>query len=98
MGSGSYGRVFSAKIKDTDQVRAIKVIPKSKVKNPDRFTREIDIMRNLVYFLSNFKDHPNIIKLFETFEDLRNVYLVMEYLLYINLIEFALEENYLTES
>ncbi len=24
------------------------------------------------------KDHPNIIKLFETYEDQRNVYLVME--------------------
>ena len=26
----------------------------------------------------NFKDHPNIIKLYETFEDKRNVYLVFE--------------------
>ena len=30
-------------------------------------------MRNLT-----FKDHPNIIKLYETFEDKRNVYLVFE--------------------
>lgn len=42
-------------------MRAIKRIPKSKVKNTERFKREIDIMRNL--------DHPNIIKLYETFED-----------------------------
>jgi calcium-dependent protein kinase len=43
------------------------------VKHPKRLMNEINIMRNL--------DHPNIIKLFETFEDMRNIYLVMEYLL-----------------
>lgn len=48
----------------------MKVISKSKVKNPERFKLEIDIMKQL--------DHPNIIKLYETFEDTRNVYLVME--------------------
>jgi calcium-dependent protein kinase len=31
------------------------------VKNPERFKREIDILRAL--------DHPNIIKLYETYED-----------------------------
>lgn len=40
------------------------------MKNPERFQREIEIMAKL--------DHPNIIKLFETFEDERNIYLVME--------------------
>lgn len=61
---------MKAKLKGSKYYRAIKIIPKSKVRNPDRFRREIEIMRNL--------DHPNIIKLFETFEDARNVYLVME--------------------
>ena len=36
----------------------------------DRFRTEIDILRNL--------DHPHIIKLYETFEDRKNIYLVME--------------------
>lgn len=31
---------------------------------------EVNIMKTL--------DHPNVIKLYETFEDFRNVYLVME--------------------
>lgn len=35
-----------------------------------RFKQEIQIMK--------FVDHPNIIKLYETYEDLRNIYLVME--------------------
>ncbi|CAK68017.1 unnamed protein product (macronuclear) [Paramecium tetraurelia] len=70
LGQGTYGQVVKAKLKGSKQQRAIKIIPKNKVRNPERFRREIEIMRNL--------DHPNIIKLFETFEDVRNVYLVME--------------------
>lgn len=70
MGSGTYGQVVKGKKKGTKQVRAIKIIPKKAVKNHERFKREIDIMREL--------DHPNIIKLYETFEDSRNIYLVME--------------------
>ena len=50
--------------------RAIKIIPKSMIEDEKRFRKEIDILRNL--------DHPHIIKLFETFEDTRNIYLVME--------------------
>lgn len=71
MGSGSYGEVYEAKVKGGSAKRAIKMIKKNKVKNPSRFKNEIDIMKEL--------DHPNVIKLFETFEDARYVYLVMEY-------------------
>jgi calcium-dependent protein kinase len=70
IGSGTYGNVFKATKKDTNQTRAVKVIPKNKVKNQERFKSEIDIMTTL--------DHPHIIKLYETFEDARNIYLVME--------------------
>ncbi|KAL4486032.1 hypothetical protein ABPG72_003966 [Tetrahymena utriculariae] len=70
LGQGTYGSVIKVKLKNSNQQRAIKIIPKSRVKNPQRFLNEINIMRNL--------DHPNIIKLYETFEDARNVYLVME--------------------
>ncbi|KAL4463768.1 hypothetical protein ABPG72_022822 [Tetrahymena utriculariae] len=70
LGSGTYGNVYKAKKKDSKIIRAVKQIPKSKVKNAERFKREIEIMRTL--------DHPNIIKLYETFEDDRNIYLVME--------------------
>jgi calcium-dependent protein kinase len=70
LGSGTYGSVYKAVLKGTTEVRAIKHIPKVKVKNQERFKTEIEIMRNL--------DHPNIIKLYETFEDAANVFLVME--------------------
>lgn len=51
--------------------RAIKKIPKRKVKDPNEFANEIEILQRM--------DHPNIIKLYETFEDARNVYMVTEY-------------------
>ena len=72
------------------------MIPKSKIKNMDRFKTEVKILQTLVthllntgYYIFNFclilkesliikQDHPNVIKLYEYFEDATNVYLVME--------------------
>lgn len=70
LGKGTYGKVVQAKIKDSDAIRAIKIIPKTKVTNLERFKTEIDIMKKL--------DHPNILRLYESFEDSENVYLVLE--------------------
>jgi len=70
LGTGSYGAVFKGIHKISKAPRAIKAIAKSKVKNPSSFKNEIEIMKKL--------DHPNIIKLYEIFEDSRYVYLVME--------------------
>jgi len=70
IGEGSYGSVCKAKNKATGNIRACKTISKAQMKNLDRFKQEIAIMKIM--------DHPNIIKLFETFEDHRNIYLIME--------------------
>ena len=50
----------------------VKVISKKYVKNPEALQTEIQILRKL--------DHPNIIKLYEVFEDEKNLYLVQEYI------------------
>lgn len=70
LGEGSYGYVCKGTNKATKAVRAIKTIAKAGMKNPERFKQEIAIMKMM--------DHPNIIKLYESFEDHRNIYLVME--------------------
>jgi len=70
LGEGSYGSVCKAKSKDTSAIRAIKTIAKKNMKSVDRFQQEIAIMKMM--------DHPNIIKLYESFEDKHNIYLVME--------------------
>jgi|Transcript_52561 calcium-dependent protein kinase len=70
LGEGSYGAVSKCTNKSTGVTRAVKSISKSQMKNLDRFKQEIAIMKIM--------DHPNIIKLYESFEDHRNIYLVME--------------------
>jgi len=70
LGEGSYGSVQKCENIDTGQMRAVKTIAKNLVKNPEQFREEMAIMKLL--------DHPNIVRLYETFEDQRNVYLVLE--------------------
>eukprot|EP00450_Noctiluca_scintillans_P000703 CAMPEP_0194482798 /NCGR_PEP_ID=MMETSP0253-20130528/4573_1 /TAXON_ID=2966 /ORGANISM="Noctiluca scintillans" /LENGTH=499 /DNA_ID=CAMNT_0039322359 /DNA_START=67 /DNA_END=1566 /DNA_ORIENTATION=- len=70
IGQGSYGSVSKAKHKATNQIRAVKTMSKSRLKDIERFRLEIAVMKMM--------DHPSIIKLFETFEDRYNIYLVME--------------------
>jgi calcium-dependent protein kinase len=70
LGEGSFGTVYSSHLKETFELRAIKHIDKSSMKHPERLQSEISTMLEC--------DHPNIIKLFEIFEDKKNLYLVME--------------------
>jgi calcium-dependent protein kinase len=44
LGSGSYGVVSLGRHKITGQERAIKTIPRSKIKNIDRFKTEVKIL------------------------------------------------------
>lgn len=48
IGSGSYGQVYLGRHKITGQERAIKVIPRIKIKNFDRFRTEVKILQTLV--------------------------------------------------
>jgi calcium-dependent protein kinase len=58
--------------KQTSAIRAVKIIRKDTLdaKEKIRFFMEIDIMRQL--------DHPNIVRLFEVFQDEKRFYLVTE--------------------
>eukprot|EP00913_Durusdinium_trenchii_P035987 g33670.t1 len=112
LGAGSYGTVCKAKhkmpgkdqsgrrkhaherAKKTGSVRALKTICKtaggSSSKVLERFYCEIDIMKRL--------DHPGIIKLYETFEDKRNLYLIMEMCSGGELFDRIVEAGHFTES
>ena len=73
LGSGSFGKVFKAQNKsDASQNVAIKVIAKHKLSSD-----EIDALHQEVAILQTL-DHPNIVKYYETYEDPKFIYLVME--------------------
>lgn len=89
IGEGSYGTVCKATNKSTGAARAVKSISKEHMKNIERFKQEIAIMKMM--------DHPNIIKLYETFEDRKNIYLVMELCLGGELFDRIIDAGHFTE-
>jgi serine/threonine protein kinase len=73
LGSGAFGKVFMAtSVVDKNFKVAIKVISKKKLDDEvDQLKDEIEILKKL--------DHPNIIKYYETYENSKYLYIVMEY-------------------
>ena len=73
IGSGAFGHVISAMHKVTRERRAVKVLPKKKftmTRPTDKLLGEVEILRQL--------DHPNIVRMFEFFQDEKYLYIVME--------------------
>lgn len=73
LGKGSFGEVVLCRDKVTGQECAVKVISKSSIKkgsSTSSLLREIELLKEL--------DHPNIMKLYEFFEDSGYYYLVGE--------------------
>ncbi len=84
LGSGNFAEVHKARSKDTKRTWktaegksepipeevAIKVIDKSKVEDMNDIQREIEIMQMV--------KHPNVIQLFELFDEPKKMNLVME--------------------
>ncbi|CAE7906502.1 Stk33, partial [Symbiodinium microadriaticum] len=75
IGEGSFGAVFKATVRATDAIRAVKRIPLPKT-GRDRQLR-LDFLKQELR-ITKMMDHPSIVKLFEVFEDDKNVYMVME--------------------
>jgi len=73
LGAGAFGKVFlSESIADPSFKVAIKVLNKQKL------GRKIEDIKEEVKILTTL-DHPNIVKYFETYDDTKYIYLVMEY-------------------
>jgi calcium-dependent protein kinase len=72
LGKGSFGRVYKAKHKLTNDYRAVKIITKENLNasNREKLMFEVEILRSL--------DHPNIIKIFEVYEDDKQFSIVTE--------------------
>mmetsp|Transcript_91275 Transcript_91275/g.190889 ORF Transcript_91275/g.190889 Transcript_91275/m.190889 type:complete len:553 (+) Transcript_91275:253-1911(+) len=71
LGQGAFGSVCKGTSQETGVCRAIKSLSKARaVEVRKRYRQEMTIMK--------MTDHPNIIKLYETFEDKSHMFLVME--------------------
>ena len=74
---------------ETGEMRAIKKIPRSKIRDWARLEAEVQILKNL--------DHPNVIKFYEYFEDENDVYIVTELCAGGQLFERILKEECFSE-
>lgn len=88
-GEGSFGSVAKATDKRTQKAVAVKSIPKKSSGGKVVIDEEVEIMRLL--------DHPNIVRLLESFEDFKYVKLVMELCEGGELFERIIEEGHFTE-
>jgi calcium-dependent protein kinase len=72
LGSGSFGKVYQIKNKISNNIYACKELSKKKIKKKDleKFATEIKILRK--------SDHPNIVKIYEIYEDEHKINLIME--------------------
>lgn len=70
LGSGNYGTVQCCLHRESGDIRAVKILRKEKIQE-ESFRNEIDTLKEL--------DHPNILKIHESFEDDKNYFVVTEY-------------------
>jgi calcium-dependent protein kinase len=74
LGSGSFGNVYKVSHRSNNVIRALKQIPKKYITdgyNENQISNEIQILRLL--------DHPNIMKIYEFYEDNDNFYILSEF-------------------
>jgi calcium-dependent protein kinase len=69
-GSGAFATVRKVKSKATEQIRALKIIRKTKNQDSARMYLEVEILKKLT--------HPNIMQIFEFYEDKKNFYIITE--------------------
>jgi len=71
VGRGSFAVVVKGYRRVTNAVRAIKCMSKQRMLGKEHhLDKEIDLLKNV--------DHPNVVKLYELFEDSDSIYMVME--------------------
>lgn len=71
LGKGGMGDVLSAMHRETGEAVAVKIVPRSRVEDAEALRRELEFLK--------VTDHPNVVRLYETYEDEENLYLVMEF-------------------
>jgi calcium-dependent protein kinase len=71
MGSGAFATVRKVIHKESQNARALKIIKKNPKQDSSRMYLEVDILKKLI--------HPNIMQIFEFYEDKKNFYIITEF-------------------
>lgn len=72
IGQGSFGKVrLCSPLNNPSKILAVKTLKKSHVKYLRKMRKEVDYLASL--------DHPNIVRLYEYYENTKNVHIVIEY-------------------
>lgn len=91
LGSGQFGKVYLAENQLTGERRAVKVISKKSetLREKSKFISEVEILARL--------NHPNIIRIYEMFEDEKKYYVVSELCTGGELFDFITQQGHLSE-
>ena len=91
MGSGAFSVVKEGTKKGTEESYAIKIVTKAKLTDEDEaaLMDEIDVLKEM--------KHPNIIRLFDTFDEKDYYYLVTEKMLGGELFDRIVQKSYYNE-
>jgi calcium-dependent protein kinase len=90
VGSGAFATVRKVVQKTSGQMRALKIIKKQKSQDSARMYLEVEILKKLV--------HPNIMQIFEFYEDKKNFYIITEFCEGGELFDKIVEKGSFSES
>lgn len=90
LGAGAFGKVVKATHKQSQSLRAIKILQKPHIHDYRTFQTELDLLRAL--------DHPHVIRVFEAFESDLFCYLVTDYCEGGELLRKLVEQGHFAEA
>ncbi|XP_007437259.3 serine/threonine-protein kinase DCLK3 [Python bivittatus] len=90
IGDGNFAVVMECHHRSTNQIYAMKIIDKSKLKGKE------DMLENEILIIKSLS-HPNIVSLIEVFETEAEIYLIMEYIPGGDLFDAIIESVKFTE-
>jgi len=90
VGSGAFATVRKVYSKANGQMRALKIIKKQRGQDTARMYLEVEILKKLI--------HPNIMQIFEFYEDKKNFYIITEFCDGGELFDKIVEKGQLSEA
>jgi calcium-dependent protein kinase len=94
IGDGAFGKVYIVTHRTTGAKRACKTLSKSGIEkamgDKNKFMAEVEILKSM--------DHPNILKLYEVFEDQKQIHLVTELCTGGELFDFIIMKHKFSEA